>query len=178
MTDSGLPRQDVELGDTSGPVPSLDDYENWVSAIALGKTLAFLFYSVLTVFVVSGSLTILSEMYNLAVGDIAATAVMIVAEGCVLWLIIKGYAPGSKVQVPQPFSEQQIAIGFNVLGAIAGVLEWDAPIVIFGKVVNGALVLFLAVFFVTKSVLGRRIRYRLLFGLVVPVIHLFNLWPW
>ncbi|HET8579868.1 MAG TPA: hypothetical protein VFL31_02630, partial [Nitrospiraceae bacterium] len=92
-----------------------------------------------------------------------------------LYLIIKGILPGSKVTFIQPFNEKQIAVGMTVLSAAVWILLGNTLAgEIIRSVVNGGLFLSTAVYFVTKSILSRRPRWAVLTVLVVPGIQLYS----
>ena len=159
------------------PETDAEEYENYVSAIALGKTVAAIFYAIPTLMLFFGAVTIYGEFTNREVSDFAMQGGLIGVEVFVVFLVIRGWLPGSRAKYAQPFSEGQLSLGTNVLSFIAWVLEFNAPLVIVGHVVNGAVVVFMTVLFITKSILSRRLRWKLLLGMIIAVLDLLDLMP-
>jgi len=155
-----------------GKVP----HEDYLAALALRKTIVFLLYSVLVplfllpVFLHPRFKSLPEEWRNLA-----ALILLIAALLLLLAMAIKGILPGSGATLVQAFNEKQIGVGMAILSgatwlvagnSLAGeIIQW---------VINGGLFLSVAVYFVTKSVLSRRLRWGVLGVLLLPGIQLYS----
>ena len=152
--------------------------ENLVAAIALGKTIAFLAYSV-----VSGMLTlaitILYVEQNLprSTWNAASWVAFIALEVLLLWLVIRGALPATSSAGTSAFSERQAAWGLAVMSFVPWFFYTDETwFAVYMWGVNGALLLVALVYFVTKSVLSRSIRIEVLGILLVPLVQLLLSW--
>jgi len=151
-------------------------HEDYLAAVALKKTIVFLLYSVLVplflllVFLHPRFKSLPEEWRNLA-----ALLLLIAALLLLLAMVIKGILPGSGATPVQPFNEKQIGVGMAILSGatwlVAGnglageIIQWT---------INGGLFLSVAVYFVTKSVLSRRLRWGVLGVLLLPGIQLYS----
>lgn len=149
--------------------------EDRVAAGALGKTVAFLLYSVLSSVVVAAVLLLTTPLKRAteAAQDLVVLTVITLVEVLLLYLVIRGYLPGTRGSHARPFSEAQLAAGCALLSILTVVWPFD---VISGIVVevgtNCLLVLGVLVYFLVKSVVGRRPRWRVLGVLVLPAVVL------
>ncbi len=151
-------------------------HEDYLAALTLRKTICFLLYSVLVpIFLMPVILHPRFKSMPEAWKNVVVVLLLAAILLALLYLVIKGILPGSKVTFVQPFNEKQIAVGMTVLSAAVWVLLGNSLSgEIIRSVVNGALFLSAAVYFVTKSILSRRPRWAVLSVLVVPGIQLYS----
>jgi len=151
-------------------------HEDYLAALTLRKTICFLLYAVLVPMflmpvILHPRFTSMPEAWRNVVVVLLFAAILL----ALLYLVIKGIVPGSKVIVIQPFNEKQIAVGMTVLSAAVWILLGNSLAgEIIRSVVNGGLFLSTAVYFVTKSILSRRPRWAVLTVLIVPGIQLYS----
>ncbi len=161
---------DPRMKTTDRTVQTLD--EDQMSCLALGRTIAFLFYGLLAFMVVSGVMILGGEIgWWPELSDPLAFSVLGVVLFIMLVLNAKGLLPGTNREIDNPFSENHLAWGANVLSVFSLVVEimWKTRITT--HVVNGSFILCLFVFFVTKSVLSKRPRFKILCGMALPIGH-------
>ena len=145
--------------------------EDELAAYTLHKTICFLIYSLLVIVFSMGAGVMVATHFPVLQTDEVTIAygVMLPVEAILLYLIIRGYLPGTRDSFIQPFSEKQIGTACNVLGALTWVF---AGVTNEGKImrmiINGALVICIGVYFVTKSVLSKKIRWQVLWVEGVP----------
>jgi hypothetical protein len=146
--------------------------EDLLAAIALGKTVAFLLWSVPTLAIVTIAFlaTDLGKVPD-PWGSVLFGAAFLATEAVLLWLVIRGGLPGTSAERTQPFSEKQLAIGCHVLALGAWALAAGMQAEILRWVVAGFLALGALVYFVTKSVISRRPRWTVLSVLAVPALQ-------
>ena len=154
------------------PEPRID--EDRVAALTLGKTIAFLLYSLPT-FAPVLALELLTPLGRLN-ASVRGTIVLVVwlsLEWILLWFVIDGRLPGTSGDRVRPFNERQLAVGCTVVS----LLVWLAPFGsqardIIDAVVNGGLFLGVVVYFVVKSALARNLRWTVLLVGLVPAAQL------
>lgn len=160
------------LGNTDAPVSSPG--EDRLAAIALGRTVAFLLYSLPTILFVMGA-GLLGGIERLPPSwrDAAWIAALVCAEAPLLWSCARGRLPGTDGRNAEPVSERRIAVACHVLSAAAWVLGRGAlESAIVQWVANGALVVSVGVYFVAKSVLAGRPRWGVASALALPALQL------
>jgi hypothetical protein len=148
--------------------------ENYYSAIALGKTVVFLLYSILIPLAVLAIilLTPISKMPNV-IKDLIGSVVWVSGEIVLLFCVIKGLIPGSESEVVTPFSERQFAAGITIISFIPWLLYNDIlRFQIIQVIINGSLFIGVSVFFITKSILSKKIRWQVLSVLLFPALQL------
>ena len=145
--------------------------EDRIAAVALGKTVAFLLYSFVLSFVVAATLLFATPLGEAgeATQNLVLLSVLALLEVLLLYLVIRGWLPGTTGDHAEPFSEVQLAAGCTVLSALTLIWPFHAS----GRIVvdvgaNGLLALGVLVYFIAKSVMGRCIRWRVLAVLVLP----------
>lgn len=146
--------------------------EDLASAMALGKTVVFLLYSVLVV------IALVPVVFWSGGGGVSSSGqtaivllVLLASEVALFYGVVTGKLPGSSGWRAEPFSEKQFGIGITVLSLGAWLLVGHG---LEGRIIrwvlNGALLLGVAVYFVTKSVLSRRVRWGVLSVLSAPAL--------
>lgn len=152
----------------------LEDHENLVSAIAVGKVLAFLVYSFFALFLAMGLAAVIHvnfpqlEERGLILPLFAATEIVI------LYLVIKGKLPATSGAAALPFSEKQAAWGLAALSFVPWLLRGDPAWFTFCSwLINGMLLLVAVVFFVVKSVISGEPRYEVLGIALIPATQLY-----
>ena len=150
-------------------------YEDYVATVAVLKTMLFFMYTIPVMMLVVLPLSHLKEFDpKLEVPEIVIWIVFFVLEGLLLYLIIKGKMPLSKYKGHQAFSEKQMIIGANVFSVLTYIffgVSFAGYIV--RTVLNAAIILFVTVFFVTKSIVSKRFRWEIIFAIVIPLSHFF-----
>ena len=144
--------------------------EDRIAGIALGKTVVVLLYSILIPFV-AFPIDIWLEDKPLpnTLKDVIGIGVMLAVLILLIVFVAKGWMPGSKIEVAYPFSETQLACAITLLSAIAWVLDLVFPVGIYiATVANGVLILGVLVFFVTKTIISKRLRFGILSALTLP----------
>lgn len=152
--------------------------EDYLAAVALGKTIAFLLYSIL-VPVLLGALVLLPSFERLPdkMQALVSFSIFAAAELLLLFLVVKGYLPGTRAEMAQPFSEKQIGLGLTIVSVLVALFRGTTQEgIIIQWIVNGALVVSVAVYFATKSVLSRRPRWGVLSVLFLPALQLYYHW--
>ena len=117
-------------------------------------------------FLAMAAFVLLPAILNLEIPE-----VVLLVGFCALEVVLLAWVIKSKLGRPiVAVSDRQLVLGCNVLALISVVVfgfTFEGAIV--RSVINGALILFVVVYFVTKSVLSRRVRLEILLGLLVPV---------
>ena len=155
-----------------GKVP----HEDYLAALALRKTIVFLLYSVLVplfllpVFLHPRFESLTEKWKNLAVVILLTAALLLL-----LAMVIKDLLPGSGATFVQPFNEKQIGVGMAILSGATWLVAGNSLAVeIIQWVINGGFFLSVAVYFVTKSVLSRRLRWGVFGVLLLPGVQLYS----
>jgi hypothetical protein len=142
--------------------------EDRVAAVALGRTVAFLLYSLPLPVLVLGAMLILpfGSLSNVA-RDRVALAIWIALEAGLLVLVCRGRLPATSGLDTEGFSETAIGSACAVLLlVIPFVARGNVAGEIIGDVIDGFLLLAVSVYFIVKSLLSRRPRWRVLLVLV------------
>jgi len=137
-----------------------------IAGIALVKTIVFLFLSVPVVMFVSALIFLLPELLLVDIPESVFTCVFVILEAILMWLVAR-HDVGSAAR---PINQWHLVIGCNVL-AVASFIVFGITLegTVVRWVINGALVLFVVVFFVVKTILSKRVRMDVLAGLVMPL---------
>jgi len=150
--------------------------ENRLATVALGKTVAFLLYSVLGAVTIGFPIAFLVP----ALVPLSASLISIIILSClvgvetlVLVAVVRGWLPGTQSRVTQSFSEKQLAYALGLIslgtwvlvgaGLEGSIIRW---------VLNGPIFIGVVVYFVLKSLVSRRPRWGVLSSLVLPTIEL------
>lgn len=147
-----------------------DDYGDRLSAIAIGKTIAFVIYSYPTFLITVIATDHFLGEYLTDDTRLPVFIGMLVLTGIALMsAVIAGILPGTDGRHSKAFSERQAATGIQVVSLLPWLLEYD-PVVRywFSWILNGTLVFTVLTFFVVKSVVGRSLRFGVLLGLLMP----------
>ena len=156
------------------PEPDRDDGDR-LSAIAIGKSLAFVLYSyplalvtvIATDFFLGGWLTDTNRL-PVFLGTLSLAGLAL------LGVVIAGVLPGTDGRHAKPFSERQAALVIQVASLLPWVFEYDPVIRYwFSWILNGTLVFVVLTFFVVKSVLSRSPRFEVLLTLVLPAFQVY-----
>jgi hypothetical protein len=154
--------QDSRLSTNRVPESRQDE----IAGVALVKTLVFLFLSVPVVFLAMALTMLLPELLLVDIPDWVFPGLRLALEALLMWLV----ARHDVGKAAHPFNEKHLVIGCNVLAILSYVafgLTLEGTVVRW--VVNGAMVLFVTVFFVVKTLLSRRLRIEVLGALVLPL---------
>lgn len=149
--------------------------ENVLAALALGKTTAFILYQVIVYVIFMIVMLLLIGPDRKDMFPIIATIITLtVLESILLFLVIKGWLPGTRIEIPAHFSEKQMAVGFSILsGLTLLIFGFSIQGTIIRFVINGALILCTVVYFITKSILSNTIRLEVLAGAILPLAQFF-----
>lgn len=146
-----------------------------MATMALGKTIAFLLYSLLALVLIFPVMTfwLLPSLTPPLRGPVSLV-VFALAETALLVLVIRGRLPATNREIEMPISERQLAVGFVVLSVASWFVVPRAhpASTAVRLVLFAALVLCGLVYFVTKSVLSRRLRWGVLGPLFPAIIEL------
>lgn len=156
-------------GGTSEPDPR----EDLLAAIALGKTVAFLIWSIPAVGLVAIAF-VASGLGNVPDpwGSVPFVSGFLAVEAGLLWLVVRGRLPGTSAEQARPFSEKQLAFACHLLALGAWALAAGLQAEILHWVLTGFLLLGALVYLVTKSILSRRPRWAVLSVLAIPALQL------
>jgi len=152
-----------------------EEMENRLCALALGRTVAFLIYSLLVWVICTVVIFIvLPQRLDDRVQGIVVITMILTLEGALLFLVAKGWMPGTKSTLAPGFSETQFITAANILAALSLLIHGmsiggDA----FRWVINAFILVCVLVFFVTKSVVSKKVRIRVLAGGILPVAQYF-----
>jgi hypothetical protein len=148
--------------------------ENLIAAIALGKTIAFLFYSIASVMLtVAISEFYIKPNFPNSDRDTAIYEVFTALELVLLYLVVRGVLPATDGARAEAFTERQAEWGIAVLSFVPWLFYTDPNwFAVYMWSINGALFLVAAVYFITKSALSRSPRIEVLGILLVPSAHL------
>lgn len=146
--------------------------EDRLASLVLGRTLVFIFYSFLA-FMVFGLVAFFGkEMgWRSEMSDTSGFAILACLVFTTLLLTIKGWLPGARREITNPLSEKQLVWAANALSGFAWVLDLVWRTHVTTHVVSSAMILFVLVFFLTKSIVSGRPRPRVLTGMILPTAH-------
>ena len=144
--------------------------EDRIANIALGKTIVVLLYSVLIPMIAFAvTMWLEDEPLPNIVKEVIGWGIMLALLILLIFLVVKGWMPGSRIEVPYPFSETQLAWAVTLLSAVAWAVGLAFPVGIYiATIANAVLFLGVLVFFVTKTVISKRLRFGVLSALVLP----------
>ncbi len=158
--------------------------EDLLATVALRTTVAFFLYTPLVFLSILLILEILplvcspsfcSFYFDLSQKsqNLISYTLIGLGEVVLFYLVFRGWLPGTKLEWVLPFSETQLGWGVAVLSVIPWVLSYDlVRFEIFHATLNGSLLIGVLVFFITKSILSREIRWEVLRILVVPYLQI------
>jgi len=148
--------------------------EDRIAGIALGKTIVVLFYAILIPFLVTPiGFWLDSTTLSSNVKEVIEIGIALFFFSLLVFLVVKGWMPGSAIVVACPFSETQLAASITLISAAAWVIGLVLPVYKYIPIVaNVFLILGVLVFFITKSIITHRIRLRVLSALILPGIQI------
>lgn len=148
--------------------------ENRIAGVALGKTIVVLFYSILI------PILLLPVSFWLSEQELSETAETIVALllhllplVVLVYFVVKGWLPGSKIEVQFPFSEKRLVMAVTILSVLGYLLSLVFSYFVYISVVgNGLLVIAVLVFFINKSFIAKKVRVGVLSALIAPGLQI------
>jgi len=149
--------------------------EDHVSALALGRTLSFILYSLPCSLISILGWEVLFKSYFTGVSEFVGMCfVWILLELALFLPIIKGWLPGTTGLQTVGFSENYA--GWSITG-ISFILWFfhvsDQMFAIYNWVLNGSLILVVMVYFLTKSILSKRLRIEVFLVLIIPALQIY-----
>ena len=104
-----------------------------------------------------------------------AFVVFCLCEIILVFLVAKAWLPGTKYVFPigESFSETQFAFVANLVAGGSMLLARGESGEAFRWLINAAILVCVLVYFVTKSVVMRKVRFKVLMAGILPVAQFF-----
>lgn len=157
------------------PVIRDENEANRISVQVLGRVVAFFVYSLIPLVISASVMLMGNSLWKGDTSTIIGVATFLVCELILAVIIAKGWLRSAR-NVFRPgisFSEEQFDFVANLVALGSLVLASGESGNIFRWLLNAAVLICVLVFFITKSLLMRRVRYKILAGGVVSVGQFF-----
>ncbi|MDH5527504.1 MAG: hypothetical protein OEY97_09385 [Nitrospirota bacterium] len=166
-------REQAGHGGRVPPVIPIDGRDEYLTAVGIGRVVAFMFYSflpaLLTVWTFRQAVGAFSEPAAL----VSALSLLLTLEIPLGWLVFNGLLPGTSGAYAFPFSETELAMGVLVLLLLpVGLLLGPIGLTIYRVAIGVLLLAVIWLYFALKTVISRQVCWEALAVTMLPTLML------
>lgn len=155
------------------PVIPLDGRNDYLTAVGIGRMVAFLFYSLLPALLSMWTFQQAAGMFSGSAALVASLGLLLTLEIPLGWLVFQGLLPGTSGAYAYPISETELTGGVLVLLLLpVGIVLGPVGLLVY-RVVMGVLLLgVIWLYFALKTVISRRVCWEALAVTMLPTFML------
>lgn len=154
------------------PEKTIDETEaNRIAVRMFGRVIAFFVYSFFSIIIAGVIFALATSWLTDDISTWMAIGFFLICEGLLIVLLSSGriQAARSVFAAGESFTESQFAFVANALALVSFLFSRSESGELFRWLVNAAILLCVLVFFITKSIVMRRVRLKILTGAIIPL---------